>query len=37
MGKDGETYATVVFDSSQDGEPAENHPHGMIVWSNGGY
>ena len=37
MGKDVETCAPLVSDSTQNGELAENHPHGMIIWINGGY
>ena len=37
MGKDGETYATVVSNSAKDGESAENNTHGVIAGNNCGY
>jgi len=34
MGKNGETYTTVVSNSVKDGESIENHPNGEVVWGN---
>lgn len=31
LGKDGETCAAVISNSTQNGESSENHPHGMII------
>jgi len=37
LGMDGETYATMVSDSSKYGERIEDHPHGAAARGDRGY